>query len=47
MDSFGARFSEDKYIKVDVDFSTGTYEVTIITEQEETPVPITGGNQME
>ena len=42
MDSFGARFSEEKYIKVDIDFSSGDNEVTMITAEEGTPVTTTG-----
>lgn len=42
MDSFGARFSEAKYIKVDIDFATGENEVTLITEVDGTPVTSTG-----
>ena len=32
MDSFGARFSEAKYIKVDIDFESGDNVVTMVTE---------------
>lgn len=42
MDSFGARFSEAKYIKVDIDFSSGENEVTMVTETDGTPVTATG-----
>ena len=42
MDSFGARFSEAKYIKVDIDFSSGENEVTMITEVDDTPLTVTG-----
>ena len=42
MDSFGVRFSEGKYIKVDIDFSSGDNAVTLITEVEGTPVHATG-----
>ena len=42
MDSFGARFSEEKYIKVDIDFETGENVVTMITEPEGVPVTTTG-----
>lgn len=42
MDSFGVRFSETKYIKVDIDFSSGDNTVTLITELEGVPYTITG-----
>ena len=42
MDSFGARFSESKYIKVDIDFTSGDNVVTMIVEQEDTPFTVTG-----
>ena len=42
MDSFGARFSEAKYIKVDIDFATGENEVTMVKEDDGTPVTVTG-----
>lgn len=42
MDSFGARFSEEKYIKVDIDFGSGENVVTMITETDGTPVTTTG-----
>ena len=42
MDSFGARFSEAKYIKVDIDFESGDNVVTMITETDGTPVTVTG-----
>ena len=42
MNSFGVRFSEGKYIKVDIDFSSGDNAVTLITEVEGTPVHATG-----
>lgn len=42
MDSFGARFSESNYIRVDIDFSDGDSVVTLLTEQEGTPVTMTG-----
>ena len=42
MDSFAARFSESKYIKVDIDFDSGDNAVTIIAEIEGTPVTING-----
>ena len=42
MDSFGVRFSETKYIKVDIDFSSGDNAVTLITELEGVPYTITG-----
>ena len=42
MNSFGARFSEEIYIKVDIDFSSGENEVTMTLVQEGTPVTMTG-----
>ena len=42
MDSFGARFNETDYIKVDIDFSSGETEVIMTTEVEGTPVTATG-----
>lgn len=42
MDSFGVRFSESKYIKVDIDFSSGENTVTMVVEQDGTPVTVTG-----
>lgn len=42
MDSFGARFSEDKYIKVDIDFESGENEVTMKVNREGTPLTVTG-----
>ena len=42
MDSFGARFSEAKYIKVDIDFESGENTVTMVTEDDGTPVTATG-----
>lgn len=42
MDSFGARFSEAKYIKVDIDFETGENEVTMVVEVDGAPVTVTG-----
>lgn len=42
MDSVGARFSNAKYIKVDIDFESGDNVVTMIVEQEGTPVTVTG-----
>lgn len=42
MDSFGVRFNETNYIKVDIDFSSGDNVVTLITEVEGTPVHATG-----
>jgi len=42
MKSFGARFSEEEYIKVDIDFETGESVVTMITETDGTPVTATG-----
>ena len=42
MNSFGARFSEAKYIKVDIDFESGDNVVTMVTEQDGTPVTVTG-----
>ena len=42
MASFGARFSETDYIRVDIDFVSGANEVMIITEVEGTPITATG-----
>ena len=42
MDSFGARFSEAKYIKVEIDFGSGDNVVTMVTETDGTPVTTTG-----
>ena len=42
MDSFGARFSEAKYIRVDIDFESSDNVVTMITETDGTPVTVTG-----
>lgn len=42
MKSFGARFSEEEYIKVDIDFESRENVVTLITETDGTPVTITG-----
>ena len=42
MESFGARFSESEYIKVDIDFESGDNVVTMITETDGTPVTVTG-----
>ena len=42
MSSFGARFNETDYIKVDIDFSTGDNAVIMTTEAEGTPVTATG-----
>ena len=42
MASFGARFSEADYIKVDIDFSSGENEVTMVTEVDGTPLTVTG-----
>ena len=42
MASFGARFNETDYIKVDNDFSTGENEVIMTTEVEGTPLTATG-----
>ena len=42
MSSFGARFNETDYIKVDIDFSTGENEVIMTTEADGTPVTVTG-----
>ena len=42
MDSFGARFSEEKYIKVDIDFESGDNVVTMVTETDGTPIATTG-----
>lgn len=42
MASFGARFSETDYIRVDIDFGSGDNEVMMITEVEGTPITATG-----
>lgn len=42
MSSFGARFNETDYIKVDIDFSTGETAVVMTTEEDGTPVTATG-----
>ena len=42
MASFGARFNETDYIKVDIDFSTGETAVIMTTEVDGTPVTATG-----
>ena len=42
MNSFGARFNETDYIKVDIDFSSGENTVMMTTEVEGTPVTATG-----
>lgn len=42
MDSFGARFSEDKYIKVDIDFESGDNTVTMEIVLDDTPLTVTG-----
>ena len=42
MDSFGARFNETDYIRVDIDFSSGETAVIMTTEVEGTPVTATG-----
>lgn len=42
MDSFGARFSEEKYIKVDIDFESGDNVVTMELNPEGTPLTVTG-----
>ena len=42
MDRFGARFSKEKYIRIDIDFETGDNVVTMIVEQEGVPVTVTG-----
>ena len=42
MDSFGARFNETDYIRVDIDFSSGETAVIMTTEVEGTPVTTTG-----
>lgn len=42
MDSFGARFSETKYIKVDIDFESGENAVTMDVEVDGTPTTVTG-----
>ena len=42
MDSFGARFSEENYIKVDIDFDSGDNVVTMTASPEGTPMTVTG-----
>lgn len=42
MSSFGVRFNETDYIKVDIDFGSGENEVTMVTETDGTPVTVTG-----
>ncbi len=42
MVSFGARFSEEKYIKVDIDFESGDNVVTMTASTEGTPMTVTG-----
>lgn len=42
MSSFGARFNETDYIKVDIDFSSGENTVTMTTEVDGTAVTATG-----
>lgn len=42
MDSFGIRFNEKNYIKVDIDFETGDNVVTLATEIDGTPLTVTG-----
>ena len=42
MASFGARFNETDYIKVDIDFSSGENTVIMTTEVEGTPLTATG-----
>ena len=42
MASFGARFSEEQYIKVDIDFDSGDNEVTLEANFEGTPITLTG-----
>ena len=42
MSSFGARFNETDYIKVDIDFSTRETAVNMTTEVDGTPVTSTG-----
>ena len=42
MASFGARFNETDYIRVDIDFSSGESAVIMTTEVEGTPVTVTG-----
>ena len=42
MDSFGVRFSEAKYIKVDIDFESGENVVTMVKETDGTTVTTTG-----
>ena len=42
MSSFGARFNETDYIKVDIDFSSGENAVVMTTEVEGAPFTATG-----
>ena len=42
MDSFGVRFNETDYIKVDIDFSSGESEVIMTTEVDGTTHTATG-----
>ena len=42
MASFGARFNETDYIKVDIDFSSGENAVIMTTEVDGTPHTATG-----
>lgn len=42
MASFGARFNDTDYIRVDLDFSSGENEVFMTTERDGTPVSATG-----
>ena len=42
MFSFGARFTDDFYIKVDVASDLSTSVVTCLTEEEGEPVTVTG-----
>lgn len=42
MDSFGVRFNDADYIRVDIDFSSGDNEVIMTTEVDGEPVTATG-----
>lgn len=42
MDSFGARFNNTDYIKVDIDFSSGDNEVLLTIEVDGEPITSTG-----
>ena len=42
MASFGARFNESYYIKVEIDLGSGENTVTMVTELDGTPFTATG-----